>query len=135
MKDEHSNGSAIGGRAFGSGGASGAQRSGPEEAARVWRRLRAYLDTLCETGRAVDRVPGRDESGHDKGPALNLWADHVDEAVARLIESRDLARAQAIDEARGRDAQKAAPVPAEETSETRRARSTRTPDSSPGHKR
>ena len=126
------NGTHDNGAGTGTGGTStGAQRSGPEEASRVWRHLRAYLDTLCETGRAVDGIPGRADGGHDKGRALNLWADRAEDALDQLLVSIALARAQAIDEARGRSAP---PPPADETSETRKKRAAGE-DSQPGRKR
>jgi hypothetical protein len=126
--DQHRNGSAGSGDRAARVAEANRILSDNQESRRHWRRVRAVLDTLCEIQGAA--VGGQ---GVDRSTALRLFADAVDEIMPTLEAQGRLARAEAIDMDRGRDAP---PPPADETSETRRARRRANgEDSQPGKKR
>lgn len=115
-------------------GSAGSGRTGAQveresiSCGRIYELVRAHFLTLAETERRAQGVEGL-----DRPEALRNLADEIEADVPMFLQVAALARAEAIGIERDRAA-KLRPVPAEETSETRRARQGKD-DSSPGRKR
>ncbi len=125
-----SNGAGLGGV-----GADAAPKIGAIPSAdRIFFKLRAYLDDICESCRSTDRVEGL-----DRPAALRAFAGAVDDSVSLLVEAAILARVEALAEEDARVVKKPDP---DETTETRRRRlaaeargTSGREDSQPGRKR
>ncbi len=129
MTNGHSNGNAGGG-----GGAGKTTVGAVPSADRIFYKLRAYIDDICEVSRSTDRVEGL-----DRPAALRAFAGAIDDSVPLLVEYAILARVEALAE---EDARVIKKPDADETTDTKRKRlaaeargASGREESSPGRKR